>query len=124
MNRVAGLVLGGWGRRAAWTVLALFLLLQVFAPSLFEAARLGLFDSYQRLAGRDRYTNAVVIVAIDNESLKKIGQWPWPRRQLARLASIVTGAGAATVGIDLLFSEPDRQSPDNDTVFAATLSKD
>src|SRR5215469_886714 len=124
MGRLARLVLGGWGRQAAWAMLALFLLLQAFVPSVFGAARLSLFDSYQRLMGRDRYTNAVVIVAIDNESLRKIGQWPWPRRQFARLTSIVTGAGAATVGIDLLFSEPDRQSPDNDTVFAATLSKD
>jgi len=124
MSRLARLVLDGWGRQAAWTMLALFLLLQAFAPSVFDVARLSLFDSYQRLMGRDRYTNAVVIVAIDNESLKKIGQWPWPRRQLARLASIVTGAGAATVGIDLLFSEPDRQSPNNDNEFAATLLKD
>ena len=124
MNRMARLVLGGWGRRAAWTMLAVLLLLQVFVPSLFNAARFGLFDSYQRLAGRDRYTNAVVIVAIDNPSLQRIGQWPWPRQLIARLVSNIAKAGAATVGIDLLLSEPDRQSPDSDRALADTLRKD
>ena len=76
MGRMARLVLGGWGRQAAWTMLVFFLLLQVFVPSLFDAARLSLFDGYQRLMGRDRHTDAVVIVAIDDASLARIGRSP------------------------------------------------
>lgn len=124
MSRMARFVLGGWGRRAAWATLGFFLLLQAFAPSLFAAPRFALFDSYQRLAGRHQYDKNVVIVAIDDDSLRRIGQWPWPRRQLARLASVITKAGAATLGIDILLSEPDRQSQKNDGVLAETLLRD
>jgi len=112
MGRVARLVLGGWGRRAAWAVLAFFLFLQVFVPSLFDIARLGLFDTYQRLMGRDRHTDAVVIVAIDDASLARIGQWPWPRQLQAKLVSAITAAHPAALGVDLLWPEPDRESPE------------
>ena len=103
-------------------MLAVFLLLQVFAPSLFSAARLGLFDSYQRLMGRDHHTDAVVIVAIDDASLRQIGQWPWPRQIQARLISAITGAGPAALGIDLLWPEPDQQSPEQWLKHAGSLS--
>ena len=112
MGRMARLVLGGWGRRAAWTMLAIFLLLQVFVPSLFDIARLSLFDTYQRLMGRDRHTDAVVIVAIDDASLARVGQWPWPRQIQAKLVSAITAAHPAALGIDLLWPEPDQQSPE------------
>jgi adenylate cyclase len=122
MSRVARLVLGGWGRRAAWTMLAFFLLLQVFLPSLFNVARLNLFDAYQRLMGRDHHTDAVVIVAIDDASLAKIGQWPWPRQIQAKLVSAITGAGPVALGIDLLWPEPDQQSPEQWLKHAGSLS--
>src|SRR5579863_5771498 len=112
MGRMARLVLGGWGRQAAWTMLVFFLLLQVFVPSLFDIARLGLFDTYQRLMGRDRHTDAVVIVAIDDASLATIGQWPWPRQLQAKLVSAITTAHPAALGVDLLWLEPDGQSPE------------
>src|SRR5580692_7994500 len=122
MSRMARLVLGGWGRRAACAMLAVFLLLQVFAPALFSAARLGLFDSYQRLMGRDHHTDAVVIVAVDDASLRQIGQWPWPRQIQARLISAITGAGPAALGVDLLWPEPDQQSPEQWLKHAGSLS--
>jgi Predicted transmembrane sensor domain len=52
----------------------------------------------------------VRILAIDEESLKRIGQWPWSRETLARIIDRLTGAGAA-VALDILLSEPDRMSP-------------
>jgi len=122
MHRLARLVLGGWGRRAAWAMLAVFLLLQVLAPSLFDVARLNLFDSYQRLLGRDHHTDAVVIVAIDDASLRRIGQWPWPRQIQARLISNITGANPVALGIDLLWPEPDQQSPEQWLKHAGILS--
>ena len=52
------------------------------------------------------------ILAIDEESLKRIGQWPWSRETLARIIDRLTGAGAA-VALDILLSEPDRMSPES-----------
>ena len=62
--------------------------------------------------GRDRHTDAVVIVAIDDASLARVGQWPWPRQIQAKLVSAITAAHPAALGIDLLWPEPDQQSPE------------
>ncbi len=102
----------GWGRRAAWAVLIPFLVLQLAAPALFDAPRFALFDSYQRLFTRDQHTDAVVIVAIDDQSLKKVGQWPWPRQIQARLIAKILEAGPAALGIDMLWPEADQLSPE------------
>ncbi|MBU0676422.1 MAG: adenylate/guanylate cyclase domain-containing protein [Proteobacteria bacterium] len=52
-----------------------------------------------------------VIVDLDETSLKKFGQWPWPRYRIALLLAKLTQAGAASVGVDILLAEPDRSSP-------------
>ena len=55
----------------------------------------------------------VRIVDIDEDSLKQVGQWPWPRTLLAELVDRLAANGAATIGLDLVFPEPDRLSPAN-----------
>jgi adenylate cyclase len=102
----------GWGRRAAWPVLIVFIVLQVTAGSIFTAPRLALFDFYQRTMPRYRDSDPVKIVAIDNASLAAIGQWPWPRQINAQLIHKILDQHPAALGIDLLWSEPDRQSPE------------
>jgi adenylate cyclase len=106
-----GLMLG-WGRRAAWLVLILFFALQVGVPSIFDTPRLALFDLYQRTFRRHLESTPVVIVAIDDASLAAIGQWPWPRQIEAELISKILAGHPAALGIDLIWPEPDRQSPE------------
>ncbi len=55
----------------------------------------------------------IVIVEIDESSLLKYGQWPWPRDLIARLLKSIQEAGAASIGIDIIFPEKDRSSPQN-----------
>ncbi|HWM61888.1 MAG TPA: CHASE2 domain-containing protein, partial [Rhizomicrobium sp.] len=109
---IARLLLGGWGRRAAWTVLVVFLALQAGMPSLFTAPRIGLFDSYQRTLPRTSLHKGVVIVAIDDISLAQLGQWPWPHHVMAKLVSAILQGHPLALGIDMLWPEPDRQSPE------------
>jgi signal transduction histidine kinase/ActR/RegA family two-component response regulator len=75
----------------------------------FDTSRNWLFDLYQRAAPAQRPAARTVIIDIDSASLERIGQWPWPRHQLARLVDAAGGARA--VGIDILLAEPDRMSP-------------
>jgi adenylate cyclase len=71
------------------------------------------FDSYQRLdAVRYDPRLPVKVVDIDEESLGRIGQWPWPRTVIADLLARLRDQGAAVVAFDVLFSEPDRTSPE------------
>ena len=69
------------------------------------------FDFFQRIAPRTATDSPVRIVDIDNDSLKQLGQWPWPRSVDAELVDKLRGAGAAIVAFDIVFSEPDRTSP-------------
>ena len=75
--------------------------------------RLGtlLFDSYQRAAPRPYEDAPVRVVDIDDASIRRLGQWPWPRTEIARLNDALTAAGASVVAYDIVYSEPDRTSP-------------
>jgi CHASE2 domain-containing sensor protein len=77
-----------------------------------EGLSRSLFDAWQRLAPRDLSGSKVHVVAIDDESLKEIGPWPWPRYHLARLTEEIGARGAAAIGFDMIFPERDSLSPD------------
>lgn len=69
------------------------------------------FDTYQRLKPRQWGGNDIVIVDIDETSIRRLGQWPWPRTTIAELTDRLGNLGAAAVVFDIVFSEPDRTSP-------------
>jgi adenylate cyclase len=95
----------------AVTVLLLAVALRPPAP--FLTARDAVFDSYQRASPRPYDPQAPVhIVDIDEAALDLYGQWPWPRSYLAALTDRLFAHGAAAVGYDVLFPEPDRTSPE------------
>ncbi|MDH5408088.1 MAG: adenylate/guanylate cyclase domain-containing protein [Gammaproteobacteria bacterium] len=50
----------------------------------------------------------VVIIDIDEKSLRKEGWWPWSRAKMARLVDNLFKHGAVVVGFDIMFSEPER----------------
>lgn len=56
----------------------------------------------------------LVIVAIDTESLDRLGRWPWKRSRHAELIQTLSAAGARAIFMDILFTEPDRESPGED----------
>ena len=80
-------------------------------PLPFQSLRNGLFDQYQRWSPRPFQSVPVRIVDIDEESLKRLGQWPWPRTRLAELVDRLNASGVAAIGFDVVFAENDRTSP-------------
>jgi adenylate cyclase len=54
-----------------------------------------------------RLRNSIAIVDIDDESLKQIGRWPWPRSTLSKLIDNLKSQGAVVIATDMMFSEPD-----------------
>lgn len=101
------------GRAIGLYFLIGFLVLRVWDPSPVEQARLNLFDQFQRMKPFVAETHPVTIVDLDEESLAKVGQWPWPRTQIAQMVVNMTNAGAASIGFDIVFAEQDRLSPAN-----------
>ncbi len=93
-------------------LLALAAVLVAFAgdlPVLYRLSAL-VFDFYQNLKPRAEAGAPLAIVDIDETSLREIGQWPWPRSQIAEIVDRLGELGAATVAFDIVFSEPDRTS--------------
>lgn len=103
------------GRGRAFPVL--LLILAVLALDGIDATPLASlrdahFDRYQRQMPRSREDEPVIIVGIDSQSLARYGQWPWSRDLIARLVDRVQAGKPLALGIDIVFSEQDRHSPD------------
>ena len=86
-------------------------LAKLAAPAGFAQVSGLVFDAYQRSSPRPYRDAGVRVVDIDDESVRRLGQWPWPRTDLADLTQAIAEAGAAAIAFDLVFSEADRTSP-------------
>lgn len=73
-------------------------------------------DLLFRLRGPVAPPQSIVIVGIDEGSLKKLGAWPFPRKTHAKL--LVQLSQAKAIGFDFLFSEP----TDDDVLFNKQLN--
>ena len=63
----------------------------------------------------------IVIVKIDNASLRKVGNWPWSRSAHAKLVDQLTKMGARSINFDIMFAY--RGDPEGDAAFARSLEK-
>lgn len=79
-------------------------------PAATEVLTNQLFDGYQRLLPRAATEPPVLVVDIDEASIAELGQWPWSRGVIARIVDRLHALGAASIGFDIVFSEPDRLS--------------
>jgi adenylate cyclase len=115
-----------WILSAYWVVLLLLaglVVLRLLDPEPIERLRFQQFDLMQRLEPRVSPNSPVTIVDIDEASLTALGQWPWPRSVLAQLVDRLTANGAAAIGFDIVFPEPDRTSPSRIVDSIAGLSQ-
>ena len=96
------------GPQRVWTALILLASMSLvalvvwFAPSLSAASTNILF----RLRGELQAPDDVLILAIDDRSLQRIGRWPWPRTVMADALDKVSGGRPRAVGLDIVYAEP------------------
>ncbi|MFO0995457.1 MAG: adenylate/guanylate cyclase domain-containing protein [Alphaproteobacteria bacterium] len=106
-ERRAAFSLRGVLSAAAVAVAAVSLYL-FFHNAPFAEAIEGLTLNWRfRLRGAIEPPARVAIIAIDDRSLSALQHWPVPRDVLAEAANRLRAAGAAAIGFDLLFAEPD-----------------
>lgn len=98
-------------RIASIVLLGFMLAIRWVDPTGVETLRNQSFDWYQRIKPRAQVPVPVRIVDIDEASLQKFGQWPWPRKTMAQLVTNLAQRGAIVVAFDIVFAEPDRLSP-------------
>ena len=101
----------GYARLACVGLLIGIAVLRWWDPAPIEELRVRTFDSFQRIDPRKKTARPVTIVDIDDKSLEKFGQWPWPRTRIADLVAELTRLGALVIAFDAVFSEPDRLNP-------------
>jgi adenylate cyclase len=101
----------GYARLLCFALLIGFAALRVADPAPVEEIRVRTFDAFQRIDPRKKTIRPVTIVDIDDKSLEKLGQWPWPRTRIADLVTELTRLGAVVIAFDAVFSEPDRLNP-------------
>jgi len=131
--------------RLYFLVVAVTYILIVDAASILAPFRANLqnivFDQYQRWRPREyNFDQPVRILDIDDESIRRLGRWPWPRQKLAAIVDRLIDADVAQISFAVLFSEKD-QAPegaecasrvvgfdvhggceDGDTVFARAIA--
>ena len=88
---------------------------------------LGLFSGFERFSQDRLFTEKparpdIVVIAIDDESIAKIGQWPWPRTVFADFFDKLKEVYPKAVGLDVVFAEPSRVGPYDDQKLAESLS--
>jgi adenylate cyclase len=83
-------------------------------------------DYQFRLRGERSPGQEIVLVLVDERSLKEIGRWPWPRDTQARLIDQIHSSKPAVVGLDIIYAEPEESGTVRDikTWLAETRQKD
>lgn len=92
----------------------------ILAPSLFrtfENFELATLDLRFHLRPQQRECADIAIIEISNDTLQKIGRWPFKRSWHAAMIDILSACGARMIVFDTLFSEP---SPDDAVLVEAT----
>ncbi|MHB8836807.1 MAG: CHASE2 domain-containing protein, partial [Candidatus Methylomirabilia bacterium] len=104
-------------RRSRWWIVAAglgFTALVIAAawqpPRTLENLEARIYDIFLRSSPHRPAGAVPVVVDIDEESLARYGQWPWPRYRVAQLLERVRNLGASAVALDIVFAEPDRTS--------------
>ncbi|MCI0661860.1 MAG: CHASE2 domain-containing protein, partial [Acidobacteria bacterium] len=87
------------------------------APGLEISAR----DSLMRQRGLLQAPDNIVIVAIDETSLKRFGRFPWPRSLMARALDRLKDAQPKAIALDVLYVEPTNSS--DDSALAAAIAR-
>lgn len=95
--------LARWGVAACAVAIA--------AAAQWSGARLPGEERLRDVMLRAQASNApeerLVVIDIDEKSLRRIGPWPWSREQLAHLVENLLGPyGAKTIGLDIVLPEP------------------
>ena len=75
--------------------------------SNLQAMELITFDLRAPLRADHAQSMEIEIVAVDDESIGKIGPWPWPRALMGQLIENLKSSGAKVIGVNFPFSEPD-----------------
>jgi EAL domain-containing protein (putative c-di-GMP-specific phosphodiesterase class I)/CHASE2 domain-containing sensor protein len=77
--------------------------------------------TFRNMLHRTPASGDIVLVGIDDESLRTIGEWPWPRARHARLIDVVTDSGAQKIFLEAIYENLSDHS--NDQALADAIAR-
>ncbi len=102
------------GRSALWVIAVIIVSMLAAMFVAWRAPGLSLYarDALVRARGVIPPPSEVMIVAIDEASIKRFGRFPWPRTVIAQALDKIAAAHPKAIGINVLFSEPTIEADD------------
>lgn len=86
--------------------------------TFFDLLEMKTIDWRYRMRAIRKPPPDVVIAAIDDEALQRVGRWPWSRSTLARLIRTLRENGARAVVLDIFLLEPEGSEDGSDSADA------
>jgi adenylate cyclase len=78
-------------------------------PEALQRLDLLIYDAWVRHTAQPAGPPRVTVLELDEASLDRLGQWPWPRDRIAQVVRQVFDTyGAQALAFDIVFAEPDR----------------
>ncbi len=93
------------------SILLFSLFLLIWHPTLLSQFENKINDMMFLARDQVKADKNIIIIDIDEKSLKELGQWPWSRNIISVILKNLTKDGAGVIGLDILFAEPDNSSP-------------
>lgn len=102
-------------------VIAALIVFALMRTDMFAGFEAKTVDARLRLRGSSEAAPEVVVVAVDPDSIDRLGQWPWPRTTIADLIRRLKQGGARVIALDMIFSEAARCGPGEDEALVAAV---
>ena len=108
-------------RKLTFAIFLTIVVIVLFVSGLFGRMNFLFYDNFIRLIERPA-NQQILLINIDDKSLKQLGRWPWQRQVHAQLLNRLTNAEVSSVGFDILFSEADKNQS-SDQAFADAIGR-
>ncbi len=92
------------------SITALFLCIGVIRMEFLDALELKFYDVRMNLRGTQENPGEIVIVDIDDDSIEKLGRWPWSRSLIARGIRMIDKGNPRVIGLNIILSEPEKNT--------------
>jgi len=105
----------------AFTIAILFLILT--KTRTYQILELKALDLRFVLKGNRTAQAPILHIDIDDQSLNKLGRWPWPRSYHAKLINTLKECQAKQILMDILFMEEFKEKPGEDALLSNSMSQ-
>ena len=96
-----------------FSIIIFIITISLSLTTFYKHLYLKAIDAKFKIRGAKPVSDNIVIIAIDDQSFKELGQWPFPRSYYGKMIENLNRAGAKVIGLDVEFTEPSIPKEDN-----------